>query len=469
MDALSRLASSLGKPIQALLSDPNLISLATPYLNNLQSAGYLKKAADRLTDSTKSLDQLQTPDLAKLIPQLQQQVMSGVMTPAEAETALQQASQMQGVTSDPSSILNARKQIAALDQIGQNKGLTDADRAQMDALLTQSQAKMSQDRAAQIQQLQAQGNAGTGAELASRLVGQQTMANQGAQFGANLAQSAQARALQAIQSGLTGSTNLNQTLFNQEAQKATAQDAINQFNAQARNQMNAANAQRQQEANLQNFQKQFDVMQSNTVIENQQKMLPYNTAQQSYQNQLDRAKALSTANINAGKEIGKLATDQIGRSGNAAQGYANQEAITNAANTSGTTPAAGSSGSNTLSKIGQGIGVAKGAYDLFNAVPWSSIGSWFSDEELKTDKQEMTDDDVDDMIGKLTAYKYRYKGSPSLQTGVMAQDIEEINPTAVVDTPAGKQVSQHQMMGPALAMIANQNDRIRKLEGKNNG
>ena len=50
--------------------------------------------------------------------------------------------------------------------------------------MNQKAAKAAQDRAAQIQQLQMQGNAGSGAELAARLSGIQGQSNAAAAAGA---------------------------------------------------------------------------------------------------------------------------------------------------------------------------------------------------------------------------------------------------------------------------------------------
>lgn len=61
------------------------------------------------------------------------------------------------------------------------------------------------------------------------------------------------------------------------------------------------------------------------------------------------------------------------------------------------------------------------------------IGGWaMSDERLKTDKKKVGE--TDDGIG---VYKYRFKGSPMMQMGVMAQEVERKKPEAVRRTPSG--------------------------------
>lgn len=63
----------------------------------------------------------------------------------------------------------------------------------------------------------------------------------------------------------------------------------------------------------------------------------------------------------------------------------------------------------------------------------SLLGGWAtSDERLKTDKKKLGE--TDDGIG---VYKYRFKGSPFMQMGVMAQEVKKKKPEAVRKTPSG--------------------------------
>ena len=530
-------------------------------ITNFLSGGLQGNAVDFLTSAAKGVKDLTTPDLMKLIPELAQQVQQGTMTPeqyqivtavmqgtmdpAQATAAFQQASGMQNVKTDAASLQGMRTALAQLSNIAQNKGLTEADRAQFNAIMDQSNANVAQQRAAQVQQLQQQGNAGTGAELAARLAGVQGTANSNAIAGANLATSAQARALQAIQAGLQGNQALNTSQFAQDASKAQAQDAVNQFNAQAKNAVSLANAGMQQQANMANFntanqinmqnaaagtaanaqnaaQRQAanltnfnmanQIAGKNTDILNQQKMLPLQASQQNWTNQLNQQTNAGNLQNTAGKNLADLAKAQVGLSttgiggvvtslaGDAAKWIkdtvtgqvgkiingkfipATSAADVAAANAA--TDVANVDVANSLTGTGGDImnnstNAANAANTVVDNVPnvvdnvvnntgWTS-DAWdlFSDKNLKTDKKELKDSDVDSMMAQMTGYKYRYKGPKSnpQQTGIMAQDMAKGMPESVIDTPAGKKVQGPQALSQALAILANQHERIKKLEG----
>jgi hypothetical protein len=261
-------------------------------------------------------------------------------------------------------------------------------------------------------------------------------------------------------------------LANQQAQQQAAmqtaanQQSANQLNFQTANQMALANQQNQQAANMANagFQQQANqanfnmantIGATNVGIQNQQAMLPFNAAQADFTNRMNQAVAGSTADYRTGSTLANLAGQQ-------------------AANTSGLL------GTLANSQLGKDAGnwvydAAKGAWNwvtkegggLDQAGDFiGGIVDWISDEDLKTDRRELSDQDVDRMMAQLTGYKYRYRGSQTNpeQVGIMAQDMPR---DSVVDTPAGKMVQGPEALNQALAVIANQHERLKRLEGKN--
>ena len=462
-----------------------LTPIIAPGLANYMSGGLINEGRDLLRGSGGAFSGINAPDLNSVIPQLQKQVQQGTMTAAQAQAVLaniqgkmeaaqavaqrQADSGMGQVQTDAASLAGQREGLGQLKDIATQQGLTEADRGKFASLMNQANANAASQRGAQIQQLQMQGNAGSGNELAARLSGLQQSANSNASAGADIAQQGQARALQAIQSGIQGNANLNQQQFNQQAAKAQAQDAVNQFNTsaantiglnnaqlmqnanlanfnmnnqfalanqQAQNSANLANAGYQQGANQANFNMANQIAGKNTDIANQQAQYPWMAAQQNFQNQTALAKAKAGTQLAAGNAIGQLGTQQLQRTGSM---------VGNATN--------------------QPVGNTSKPEDNIFGKLIGGIGDFFSDERLKTDKKELSDDEVDNMMANLTGYKYRYKGSASNPevSGVMAQDMKG---DSVIDTPAGKMIQGPQALSQALAVIANQHARIRKLEGK---
>lgn len=65
----------------------------------------------------------------------------------------------------------------------------------------------------------------------------------------------------------------------------------------------------------------------------------------------------------------------------------------------------------------------------------SIIGGLFSDERVKENIEE-----VGELDNGLTVFKYNYKGDPRTQIGVMAQEVEKVNPNAVSEVGGIKMV-----------------------------
>ncbi len=100
------------------------------------------------------------------------------------------------------------------------------------------------------------------------------------------------------------------------------------------------------------------------------------------------------------------------------------------------TPTAGVAPTDVAGNAWQQYGAQKQQNDSF----WNGLGAiggalggWaFSDERLKTDKERGGETE-----GGTPIYSYRYKGSPMMQMGVMAQDVKKKQPEAVKKTPSG--------------------------------
>ena len=249
----------------------------------------------QLQDALQALQQVGVPSLAQLtLPQLQQFVQAGVLTPQQyqAISANPQAYQQIAQQADQT---GTAAQKSALQQLGgiSQTGSTPIMQAQLyNALQQQNQANAAARGAVQQNAMQ-RGVAGGGQEFLNQLLGQQGTAQTANAAAVNAAANNAQLALQAL--GAQG--NLGAGLQGQSNQMAQAQaqaaQQIAEYNSQlqsAANQYNVQNANQAQQMNLANAQ---NIANQNTQLANQRTM--YNAAlpQQVYQDQLQKAQGMA--------------------------------------------------------------------------------------------------------------------------------------------------------------------------------
>jgi len=221
----------------------NTVGMATGGLSNVAEKGYEKFVEDpqkaahdarqvqgrREQQAYDEFGNLQSPDFDLSDFQLGQVFDQG-------------GTEFDKISTDPrlrEAQLNA---LASLEKIGNSNGLLDADKALL--AKTQRDAAM-QDRGrreAILQNNAARGMAGTGNELLAQLSSSQAATDRSNQAGLDIAGMAQQRALDSIaKAGSLGGSIRGQD-YDEQAKRAAAQDAINQFNAGQRTQGSFKNA-----------------------------------------------------------------------------------------------------------------------------------------------------------------------------------------------------------------------------------
>jgi hypothetical protein len=256
------------------------------------SSGKADKLSQESTDLWKGL---QTPELSDLQVELEDAVYRGDVTVEQAQQILQDRSQMYGISLDPKFKQAQMNALKSLEDIGQNKGLTDMDRAQLSKIQAQEAAQQRGSREAILQNAQARGMGGSGLELMSQLQNQQSSADRQAARDTDVAGMAQQRALQALQSAGQLGTQYSDQSFGQQAAVAGAQDRINQFNAQTGNEMNRFNTGAINAGNMRDANTLQDVSNMNTGIRNTQSTQNANAVQDSFQNQLNKTQGTTGA------------------------------------------------------------------------------------------------------------------------------------------------------------------------------
>lgn len=233
------------------------------------------------------------PDLSKEII-LQHFQEAGMLTPEMEQDIEQTYSKVAQMQTDPTgrnAQLQALQKLKGLSQTG----LGAEDRAALNQVRDQVQRDLEGKRQQIMQNFQARGQGGSGAELISQLQAAQGSANQASMEGDRLAAMAQQRAREALmQSSNLGSDIRNQD-YTESLNRARAEDALNQFNVQnqiAREQRNVASRNSAQMANLQNKQ---SIMNANVQMNNNE-LYRQNQAKRDYWNdQMTRAKLRSGA------------------------------------------------------------------------------------------------------------------------------------------------------------------------------
>lgn len=386
-------------------------------ISDFLSGGAQGKAEGASQAAVDALRDLQTPDIAGMQIELEGLVSQGVLTPEQAQVYLQNPSAFENISTDPALLQAQKEALSSLQEIGKG-GMTDMDRAQLAKIQQQEQAQARGAREAIMQRAQERGAGGSGMELLSQLQNQQEAAGRQSMRDTEVAGMAQQRALQALQQAGQLSGQMQSQQFSQQAEKARAQDAISQFNAQTQNQMGQYNTSARnaaQAANLQNAQRIAD---ANVATRNAQQQYNKQLAQQDFENRYRKA-------------------------GGTAAAYQNQAGMYNQQGQQNTNMAG--------SLIQAGATAAAAA----------------SDKRLK---DNIEDFDASAFLDSLTPSKYNYKNpekhGQGKQVGVMAQDVEKEVPQMVEEGPDGKYLDYNKAGGPIFASMANLHQRLKKIEGK---
>ena len=246
-----------------------------------------------------SISSLLPPNLSSLAQPLAKLLFTGDYSVDQVIGAIQQQSALNGVQIDPTALQAQYKTLQQYQQVAQ-QGYTPIERAQIAQTMDQIQTQNAGAQKAIVQQNQEQGQGGVINSLAARLIAQQGAAQQGALAGGEIAASGQQRAINALAGEQSTAGDIAGEQANLAVQKGSAQNTINQFNAQ-----------QQQQAALAN-------QAANAASAAQGQQIGYQTQTQNAQNQLaSQNQAIGAANQTFANEL-----SQTGQQENNAQAQA---------------------------------------------------------------------------------------------------------------------------------------------------
>lgn len=257
-------------------------------------------AAQAYQQAMAQLQSVPVPDPETLKVNMQQLVQQGIVAPQDAEAVLVQ----HNAYDDANGSDEARgAQLSALHDLqdkADNGGLTDTDRAAIQANLDQTANTERGQNQAITQDARRRGISGSGLELAQKLIAQQSSADQAGRRGMDIA----ALAEQARSQALTDAANLGGKIedqtFGEQAQKAAAANQIAQYNATNQQQVTLQNIAARNAAQAANLAEKQRVADTNTQTENANRVRNSDLIQQNYQNKLDKAKAVANLAVGQG-------------------------------------------------------------------------------------------------------------------------------------------------------------------------
>jgi hypothetical protein len=177
----------------------------------------------------------------------------------------------------PSGVINQamrQKQLQAIGGVEElsQTGLSAIDRAALTEIQNQIATQERGQRESILQNMAQRGLAGSGQELAAQLQASQAASQQASTQGMQQAAQAQRARVDALTNLSNMATGIESTDFQRQAQKAQAQDVINQFNTQNRNVAGLRNLQTQQDLSTMNAQERNRIAQANIDLENRQRL-----------------------------------------------------------------------------------------------------------------------------------------------------------------------------------------------------
>jgi hypothetical protein len=274
-------------------------------LADIFSGGADSEAADILSKQLAQLNQLKTPTAQQLtLPELEKYVAAGILTPEQAQAYTVQNNAFDTVTAGGSGMDAELAAIGQLQNIVNSGGADAEEQANIQGILNTLGTTERGANEAIVNQNARQGIANSGLTMAAKLQAEQDAATNANMNALQTGASEEARNLAAIQGlGSAGSAVQGQE-YTAGANKASAANAIAQFNAQQNqdiSKLNTTQANAAKAANLANAQ---DVSNKNTQTGQMQEESIPAAQQQAYEDALQKASAGSAlAEAAAGQKM----------------------------------------------------------------------------------------------------------------------------------------------------------------------
>jgi hypothetical protein len=230
----------------------------------------------------------------------------GQLTPEMEQEILQESSGMNHISTDPALRDAQMEALTRMERRGK-EGLTLEERAAAEDINRGIQQEGRAANDAVLQNMQARGQLGSGGELAARLSAGQAGMDSARQQGTELARLMAARKLEATMNAGQMGGQIREQDFGEQAQKAKAQDMINQFNTSARQGVQQRNVGSKNDANQYNLDYSKDLEANRVDTTNNQKVVN----RDAYTTAMDARNAKRGTVANIGMSIGQAKDRQF--------------------------------------------------------------------------------------------------------------------------------------------------------------
>jgi len=268
-------------------------SLVGGMMGNNAAAGDRAKSNAILDQMLGQYQNLQTPDVEALKVYLEQMQSQGDLTP-EQEAVVGQlgTSQLGSISLDPAMRAKQMEALQAMSGVAKD-GMSATDKSQLEELLRTSAAQTQAEQKRVLENRASRGMAGGGDELAAALGNTQSGANSRSAEALKIAAQAADRRLNATNTGANLAAAIESSDYNRAAQKATANDAIANFNASLKQGVEGRNTNTANAAQSTNLANKQSLANQNTALRNQQNTYNTNLAQQDFENKLKKLQGMS--------------------------------------------------------------------------------------------------------------------------------------------------------------------------------
>lgn len=302
-------------------------------LLDIFTGGKSGDASESMRKALNEIGQVKAPSQEQLtLPQLQQYVEMGIMTPAQAKAYLIEGNAYDKATGSQAAREAEMTALNQLQDVAKSKGMTPQLEARMIEAMSAANTNTQGQRASIMDQMAQRGIPTSLFGAAAQMAAAGQDAESAKLAGAKAVSDAEDRALSAMSASGNLSGNMEQQTFNEQAQKAAAQNAISQWNAANQTQGSQFNAANEQQAGMYNAQNKQNVSNANTGNANYRTQYNAEIPQKMFNNSMEKANAMAgtyskEANLNheQGKQNAGITSGIIDMASNGiAKGFGGQ-------------------------------------------------------------------------------------------------------------------------------------------------